>query len=118
VNLESDLKGMTRGLNRDCLGKNQYTKHSVSSQKVEYPVCTDLTTDQSRVTHPAWMVRDLEQVDWYYPPLNPQENTCLPFQNNLSTRILEKDFFVPNAYYPTCISENNNLLPSVKPTKR
>ena len=42
---------------------------------------------------PAWTARDLEQVDWYYPPLNPQENVCLPFQSNLNTRILEKDSF-------------------------
>jgi hypothetical protein len=110
INLESDLLGMSRKLNRDCLGENQYTKHSAPSQKIEYPTCLDLTTNQSRVTHPAWMVRDLEQVNWYYPPLNPQENTCLPFQNNLSTRILEKDFFVSNAYSP-CVSENMALLP-------
>jgi hypothetical protein len=42
---------------------------------------------------PAWTARDLEQVDWYTLPLNPQENTCMPFINNLNTRILEKDYF-------------------------
>jgi hypothetical protein len=50
-------------------------------------------TEQSRTIMPAWTARDLEQVDWYYPPLNPQENVCLPFQSNLNTRILEKDYF-------------------------
>ena len=30
-------------------------------------------------------------------PLNPQENVCFPFQNNLSTRIVEKDIFVAKA---------------------
>ena len=38
--------------------------------------------------------RDLEQPNWDYLHLNPQENTCMSFQNNLSTRILEKDNYV------------------------
>ena len=56
---------------------------------------------------PAWTARDLEQVDWYYLPLNPQENTCLPFQNNLSTRILEKDYYVEKFH---CFDNNTNTL--------
>jgi len=51
---------------------------------------------------PAWTARDLEQVDWYILPLNPQENTCFPFQNNLNTRILEKDYHVPIQFHPLC----------------
>jgi hypothetical protein len=53
-----------------------------------------MAPDQSRATHPAWLSRDLEQVNWSILPLNPQENTCLTFQNNLNTRILETDRFV------------------------
>jgi hypothetical protein len=51
------------------------------------------------------MYRDLEQVDWYTLPLNPQENTCTPFQTNLSTRILEKDYFVQKI-----VCDNNSHL--------
>ena len=40
------------------------------------------------------MYKDLEQNHRYILFLDPQENTCIPFQNNLSTRILEKDNFV------------------------
>jgi hypothetical protein len=57
------------------------------------------------VTNPAWWYRDLEQNHNYILPLNPQENTCIPFQNNLDTRILEKDYFVAKA---PCISSNND----------
>jgi len=96
INLESDLMGLTRPLNnRDC-NYNNYQKINVKSNKISYPTCSSFT-DQSRVTNPAWKYRDLEQVDWYILPLNPQENTCIPFQNNLSTRILEKDYFVTKA---------------------
>ena len=55
---------------------------------------------------PAWTARDLEQTNWSILPLNPQENVCFPFENNLSTRILEKDYFVPK--YP-CVSDQNSL---------
>ena len=93
INLESDLLGVNRNLSRDCLGKDNYTRFNVPNEAIDYPSCNNLYTEQSRVIMPAWTARDLEQVDWYYPPLNPQENTCFPFQNNLSTRILEKDSF-------------------------
>ena len=95
INLESDLKGVNRQINRDCLGKDEYQKYNVPNESIDYPTCNNLFTDQSRATHPAWWYRDLEQPNWEYPPLNPQVNTCLPFQNNLSTRILEKDYFTP-----------------------
>jgi len=95
INLESDLKGVNRHISRDCLGKDEFKKYNVPNQSIEYPTCNNLFTDQSRATHPAWWYRDVEQPNWEYPPLNPQVNTCLPFQNNLSTRILEKDYFTP-----------------------
>jgi hypothetical protein len=95
VELEGDLRGVNRTLNRDCLGKDNYLHYTVPNEPLVYPVSNQLFTDQSRATNPAWWYRELEQVDWYYPPLNPQENTCFPFQNNLSTRILEKDYFTP-----------------------
>ena len=103
INLESELIGLganqgssnNRFLSRDCLVKDQY---NVNSEPIEYPSCSNLYTEESRTIMPAWTARDLEQVDWYTLPLNPQENTCLPFQNNVSTRILEKDYFVPG--YP------------------
>jgi hypothetical protein len=110
INLESDLLGVNRTLSRDCLGKDNYLNYNVPNEPISYPKCNNLFTDQSRATNPAWWYRDLEQVDWYYPPLNPQENTCIPFQNNLSTRILEKDYFTPKR---DCVSnEGISALPS------
>jgi len=93
INLESNLKGLNQPLSRDCL-QNNYLKTAVSSSPISYPSCCPSFVEQSRVTHPAWTYRDLEQTNWYYPQLNPQENVCFPFQNNLSTRILEKNNYV------------------------
>jgi hypothetical protein len=110
IDLESQLLGVNRRLGTDCLGLDQYNnkKYEVTTRKTVYPVNTSLTTEQSRVITPAWMVRDLEQVDWYYPPLNPQENTCMPFLNNLSSRILEKDNFVQKM---PCLNHDTMLFP-------
>ena len=93
INLESDLMGLTRPINRDFKDNNEYTNKSVKSNRVQYPSMQP-TTEQPRATHPAWTARDLEQVDWYTLPLNPQENTCIRFENNISTRIIQKDNFV------------------------
>lgn len=110
INLESDLLGVNRRLNKDCLGINDYEKYNVPNEAINYPDCNNLFTEQSRATNPAWWYRDKEQVDWYYPPLNPQENTCLPFQNNLNTRILEKDNFTPKRQ--CLINDSNDMLPT------
>lgn len=106
INLESDLMGLTRTLTKDC-EENNYKKEAVKSEQISYPTCGSFT-DQSRVTDPAWWYRDLEQVNWAILPLNPQENTCKPFQNNLNTRLLEKDYFVATA---PCVPKNDgNVL--------
>jgi hypothetical protein len=68
-----------------------------------------LLTDQPRATHPAWEVRDLEQTNWSILPLNPQENTCMTFENNVSTRLLERDNFLATA---PCISNSSGVVAS------
>ena len=110
INLESDLLGVNRHSSRDCLGKDEYQKFNVPNQAIQYPSCNQLTTEQSRATNPAWWYRDLEQTDWQYPPLNPQVNTCLPFESNLNTRILEKDYFTPKR--DCVLNETANMLPA------
>lgn len=96
INVESDLLGLTRNYNRDDIETNDFRLNAVKSQRVTYEA-SNPSTDQSRATHPAWTFRDLEQTKQAILPLNPQENICYSFQNNLSTRILEKDIFVAKA---------------------
>jgi len=108
VNLESELRGYNKPISRDCLGKDEYTQFRVPSQSIVYPTNTALFTEESRAIMPAWTARDLAQPLWAILPLDPQENTCFPFQNNLSTRILEKEYFVPKV---PCIRGHDNLHP-------
>jgi hypothetical protein len=52
----------------------------------------------------------------YYLPQDPQENTCFPFENNISTRILEKDYFVRNhSSFPNNAPHNNAPGPAGPP---
>lgn len=94
IDIDSDLIGITRPLTKYCSNKEFPNSGIVKSKRVHYPTCSNPVTEQSRATNPAWMYKDLEQNHRYILFLDPQENTCIPFQNNLNTRILEKDYFV------------------------
>ena len=94
INLENNLRGLNMPLSRDCINYKA-SAAKVGDKPVQYPTCTPFV-EQPRATDPAWTARDLEQSHFSYLPLNPQENVCIPFQNNLSTRILEKDYWVGN----------------------
>ena len=95
INIDSDLKGLTRPINnRDGIAEQNYQKHSVSSSKINYP--TDNTsTDQSRATHPAWEYREKTQMPLDNNALinENQKHTFIPFQTNQHSRILEKDLY-------------------------
>jgi hypothetical protein len=121
IDIASDLDGRTRKLTKSCFqhqypldgvasmrpaltntlasniqSLNPFLKHDQYSSSGFYSYPTQKAyTEETRASHPAWMYRSLEQTRWEYPLLNPQENTCIPFHNNLSTRILEKDYYVP-----------------------
>ena len=99
INLESDLLGLTRPLTLDCLDKNNFDKHNVNSNKINYPTCQAFV-QQPRASNPAWTALDLEQNNFDFPLFNPQLNVCIPFHNNLSSRILERDYYSINKCVP------------------
>ena len=96
INLESDLRGMTRKTNRDHISNNNYMVHSVRTEPLATYGTQNPFTDESRLSDPAWMYRDLEQSKWEEPLLNPQRNVEVPFMHNVQTRILEKDMYRPS----------------------
>ena len=109
VGIESELLGLMQPLaGRDC--GPTYDSNTVKSEAVQYPSCTPFV-EQPRATDPAWTARDLEQVNWWTLPLNPQENVCLPFHNNISTRILERDNFVACA--PKVLDNPDGTISSI-----
>jgi len=106
VILENDLRGQTRPLNRDTITQNNYVdylNHSNLYSQNSYPINDKEITHQPRATDPAWTLRELDSINtpnipnnFKYLLMDPQENICIPFHNNVSTRIVEKDYFVQN----------------------
>ena len=94
IHLENDLRGQTRKLNRDYINKNNYMNYAASTAPVDANN-VDPFVEESRASHPAWTYRDLEQTRWERPFLNPQANLEKTFHDNIQTRLLEKDFFIP-----------------------
>lgn len=92
TNIESDLHGLTRKLNRDILN---YKSNAVRNDFIFYPEENKTMIQESRATHPAWGYRNIEIPRWEEPFLNPQANIEKKFYNNIQTRILEKDYFIP-----------------------
>mgnify|MGYP003334710898 CR=1 FL=1 len=91
---ESDLKGLSRPLNRDLVNINNHKLFSSNSSSVNYRNQQPFV-EESRASHPAWTYRDLEQSRWETPLLNPQDGLEQPFKYNIHSRILEKDHFKP-----------------------
>jgi len=106
LDLENDLRGQTRSLNKDNIYLNNYVNFLNNTNlftKTDYPIYDKEITGQSRVIYPAWTLRELNYLNtknvpnnFNYLHLNPQENICIPFHNNISTRIIEKDYFSLN----------------------
>ena len=90
TDLNSQLRGLSIPLNRDnCIAPTP----PISSAPTSYPVCDTLSTEQSRAIMPAWTMRDLDQIKWDMPRGDVQRHTQMPFNNNVSTRVMEKSLF-------------------------
>ena len=98
MDINSDLRGMTRPLNKDFIEINEYKKFSVAPNLANAnPVVVNYITDETRATNPAWVLKEHESNRFELPFINPVDMTFLkkPFYENLNTRILEKDYFKP-----------------------
>ena len=91
IDVESKLMGLNYPFGKDNLGKSSQIP---SSQFKHYPSSQPMV-EESRASHPAWTYKSLEQSRWEEPFLNPQANLEKGFHENIQTRILEKDYFVP-----------------------
>jgi hypothetical protein len=94
TNLESELRGMTRKLNRDLIEVNDFKINQTLTTTPKYDV-KESFVEESRTTHPAWTYRNVCQDRWESPWTNPLVFVDKPFQENIQTRILEKDAFIP-----------------------
>lgn len=107
IHLESDLRGMTRKLCRDDINQNHHIVNAVQSSAMGFSNLESFV-DETRASQPAWLLRGTEQPRWEDPLLNPQANIEKSFIDNIQTRILNKDHFVPKV--PSVIGVNEYYL--------
>jgi hypothetical protein len=94
--VENELRNY-RPLTRDL---NAYK--NVDTQMYHFPV-KSFNIDESRASLPAWLFRDNDNKNSRLNVPLKKENVntgigTMPFQNNLQTRILEKDFYTSKYY--------------------
>ena len=89
LNIENDLRGTIRKLKSDCQPYNKFAP--ITSKKVYSS--SSFLIDESRASCPAWTFRDATQYRENILPIDPQMNVAMPFENNQTTRFLEKDYY-------------------------
>ena len=97
TNLESEFRGLGRPLNHDVQTYKDTSMHKGS--QISFPT-SDAHVEESRVSHPAWIFRDLEQTRWEVPLINRQAHAISPFEGPIQTRILAKDNYT--CVLPSC----------------
>lgn len=103
VDINSSLLGLNEILSRDQIKANNGRSGNSEPfndtfSKINFPSFEKAVTDESRMMMPAWALRDQEQVNWQYLHYNPQIKAEMNFENNLSSRILEKNNFHSNIH--------------------
>ena len=90
VDIASYLDGRTKKNNESC----SHQQKTIRTTKKSFSTCTPFI-DESRATHPTFLYRDVENTRWGYPLFDPQMNVERGFENNMSSRIIGKDNFIP-----------------------
>lgn len=121
VDIEAELFGLSRRLNRDSVDNYHHDEQASlatrTNEVIRCPTRSGSYVEQTRATHPAWMLRDVEQDNWKMLHFDPQENVFMPFFNNLNTRIIEKDRFVSQSTVPG-LTDDGDMYFSVHPANR
>jgi hypothetical protein len=95
TDIESDLRGLSRKLDRDNIATNNYKKAAAPYNPTMYPG-QDPFVEESRATHPAWRYKDLEQTRWETPFLPPIQDIARNPEFEISSRKLAKDEYIVN----------------------
>tara|TARA_Y100001980_G_C14472000_1_gene251991 strand:- start:198 stop:665 length:468 start_codon:yes stop_codon:yes gene_type:complete len=93
VDINSSLLGIDKKLSRHYHTQDSCNAIKINNNysKILFPSYNEAITDEPRLTMPAWNLRDQETNNWTYLHYNPQLKTEITFDNNISSRILEKD---------------------------
>lgn len=94
----ANLQTNSFDINQELRGYRPITKYDVHTYN--QPNTTSLTfptqsfgVDETRASLPAWTFRDKNTFRPPYLHKNPQENLFYNFENNIQSRMLEKDYY-------------------------
>lgn len=109
IDVEQYLRGNNVPLTKGDISTNKLPPTQPFFQTI-YPTlgANDMTTAQSRVTHPAWEFCEAPQFRPAYLEHNPQARIEIPFMHNADTRLAEKDAYNKSTQNMQCF----NLPPS------
>lgn len=93
VQVESELQCLDRKLSRDHKHKNNYLNSQSFKQYIVPKNVSKTITKESRASHPSWMYRESTTLRTDFLFEDPQKNVFVPFQTNLDTNVLEKDYY-------------------------
>lgn len=104
IDLDSELIGITRQASNCPDNKHLPTSggksHQVSCIKDSKKICKDITKTHTRLDNPACTLRGSGWNRWEWLPKNPQDKTLVPFDYNISNRIIVKDNHRPVLHKP------------------
>lgn len=104
VGVESLLRNSVRPLNRDDVRLNNYKNQKIpgsgifGSRIVRPEIIKKTIVSESRSTHPVFEYREKSTHRRDFLWHNPQNFVFMPFQNNMDTNILEKDYYNLKTY--------------------
>ena len=93
VNVETMLRNSHVKLNRDNINQNEYKQNSLKTTPIRSVNVSQTITNETRTTHPVFEYREKQTHRQNILLKDPQRNVFIPFQNNLDTNILEKDYY-------------------------
>lgn len=85
--IEQELRGYRKNEKYDVQEYKQPLTSSIKYNNEKFYV------DESRASLPAWTFRDKTHFRQTPLFLDPQKNLFIPFENNIHSRILEKDYY-------------------------
>tara|TARA_A100001015_G_scaffold8266_2_gene10157 strand:+ start:2345 stop:2959 length:615 start_codon:yes stop_codon:yes gene_type:complete len=99
--VESELRGITRR-HTDCLdsyyipkeGKIQIGNKYIDDTMIDFKDCTQ-SQENTRLSNPACTLRGTGVNRWVPLCLDPQKKLLIPFDTNISNRLVMKDTFRP-----------------------
>lgn len=98
IGVESMLRNQNRPLVRDNAELHTYEKYNVPHKQIYSVENNNNITSESRASHPAFEYRELAQHRPHVLLHDPQRHVFRPFEHNLDTNILEKDYYNLKTY--------------------